>query len=156
MYLRFVTDGYSTNYEMYGAQSESLVGLYDALRSAILEVTAEVVVLRRSTLAEMASLIEASHDTKPLESKVASAMAFATRATKVYIANDEKDPGTLLYIFPAGFGLFAIQTAEETVKFAKDMQSTYHIEPEGLERLNAFDVEFDVSILPHQLPLTAI
>lgn len=127
MYLRFVTEGYRTDYELYGTQGESLVGLYDGLRSAILEVTTDDVrfddIIRKS------------------------AIAFASQETGILIVDNEESPGILFYTFPNGLGKLASQIAAELGIFARNMQVSFQVSPQVLVRLRKIDVEFDIKML---------
>lgn len=144
MYLRFVTDGYSTNYEMYGAQSESLVGLYDAMRSAILEVTAEAVVVKKSSEGALLGMKDSpemfGYDT--LENQIKAATSYAHKKTEVFIADTEQGPGTLFYTFPAGLYSLAAEIATKTVSLAKYMQNSFQMSSDILSRLDELDREF--------------
>lgn len=155
MFLRFFAGKFAADFELYGAQAESVTGLYDALRSAIIDVTADAVVLRASSDSCIKVMAEsASPDAKAVHDQIAGAIVFATQTVEVYLSltNDPSSPRTLLYTFADGLGEIADQLAKEVNRWAKEMQTHHQISPAALAFMSGLCTEFDPSVLPSTMP----
>lgn len=103
MFLRFKSGNHVDDYELFGAQDESLIGVVDALRSAILDLTADVITLGGSIEAATATL-NAVGDVKALAQlslQVSKAQDYCAKHVDVYLYLDKTD-NVLLQSWPHG------------------------------------------------------
>lgn len=157
MFLRFVTEGHVEDYDLYGAQAESVLGLYDSVRSAVLDITANAVVLEDSSLSCEAALA-ARAPAEPMQAErlerlvkeTAKARAFASQPTKIYIGTGPIKTPTVTPFFEVKIGLesLARRICKETSAFA---ESIGHVEAEAGMIMRELDSEFNPGLLP---PLT--
>lgn len=155
MILRFVTEGHaSLDYELYGAQAESMTGLYDALRSASIDVTADAVVLRRSSERCEAALAASEGDDDArlnmLRRQILQADAFAGARTEVFLVSGVGQAlrVTPFMIFEAGLGDLARSVAAETVRWGQALQALHPPLPASLQVLTDFANDDDPGLIP--------
>jgi hypothetical protein len=143
MILRFVSGDYSEDFELYGAQAESTVGLFDALRSAILDLTADAVVMASSVPSITAALKAAKKGVErqaAYEKQLAASRSFAGVETNVYLVRDgKKAPQVLFLSFPTGMKDAAERIVSETAVFAADLASVYRPTFAAYEMLSELD-----------------
>ena len=152
MLLRFRSENYSADFELYGAQAESVLGVYDALRSAIIDVTADAVVLRDSSEVCIAALEEQEDGVKlkALAEQVAMSRAFAEQPTEVYMIerSEGRGPEVPFFSFPGGLGTVADQLLADLATLARALNGNFGFKPAALAVLTGLDGAYDASVLP--------
>lgn len=161
MLFSFRAEGLKEEFEIFGAAGESIAGLFDTLRSAAVDLTADAVVLGEAAAATARALEESA---LPADSKRAVAVAeqrakakaFADSPVEVYLVSDGKDGlPVLLCRFPKGLREVARQAGLQACLLAKEVLATAG--PATVETLAALDRAFDPSALPRrQAPAEAI
>lgn len=150
MLLRYVCGGKNTDVELFGAQSESLIGIYDAVRSSVLDITADAIVMRESSAAGLAAFKSAGKDPAALVEQIAASALLAGGPVDLYLVDKTKagSTSTLFMQFPEGLGALAEAIAGDTATFARDLISGIGITDGAVQLLSGVDQEYAPDILP--------
>lgn len=144
MIVRFQTEGHApADFELIGAQAESTVGLFDAIRSGILDVTADAVVLQVSTAASSAALAKAGKSEKysALVAQFEAAKAFTVQPVTVHLIPEAKAKPVLFLTFAEGLGQTALALAAETAHFMSSIFQALRPTAAALDVLDGLDNE---------------
>jgi hypothetical protein len=157
MLFSFRAEGLKEEFEIFGAAGESVAGLFDTLRSAAVDLTADAVVLAEAAASTAAALAESglAADSKravAVEAQRAKAKAFADSPVEVYLAGDDGLP-VFLCRFPEGLRATATAAAAAACELARSVLAKAG--PATVETLAALDRAFDPSVLPRRAPTTA-
>ncbi len=145
MKLRFSLSGHHEDFALSGAQSESLVGIYDAIRSCSIDLCADALLLGSSVkhYRHVLTQIDDQARLKAIDAQAALAKRYVSEIVTIsFVVKEGKVNRDVPFLtLKQGLGDIARSVIDETVRWAEAFNVEYGetLEPGGLDILQTAD-----------------